>query len=83
MMKHRNWLKVVIMCLVLLSVLVLYAEMAQAQGRSADAKDMMEREGVSGSLATKEFDQSKMPGRGKKAIAFGSVVAMVAVMKWL
>lgn len=82
-MKRQNWLKLAIVCLFVFSVFVFYADIAQAQVGSGASRDMMEREGVSGSLATKEFDQSKLPGKGKIGFAFGSLVAMVAVLKWL
>lgn len=54
----------------------LFAEKAAAQ--SGDQKIAMQD-----GLGTKEFDQSKMPGKLEMGLAIGSVVAAFAAMKYL
>lgn len=46
-------------------------------------KDIASKEGVAGSLGTKEIDSEKLPGKLEMGFAFGSVVAAIAAIKYL
>ncbi len=50
----------------------------EAAAQSGDQKIAMQD-----GLGTKEFDQSKMPGKLEMSLAIGSVVAAFAAMKYL
>lgn len=54
-----------------------------AEAQSAKEKDIASRKGVANSLATKEFDQKKLPGTLEIGLAIGSTVASIAAIKWL
>ena len=46
-------------------------------------KSMASKKGVKDSLGTKEIDSDKLPGKFEMGLAFGSVAAMIAVIKYL
>jgi hypothetical protein len=53
-----------------------------ANAQTAD-QEIGSRQGVSESLGTKDFDDDKLPGKLEIGIAMGSIVAVIAVMKYL
>ncbi|HOK08089.1 MAG TPA: hypothetical protein PLJ10_00340 [Candidatus Hydrogenedens sp.] len=65
-----------------LSIKPAYAAAGKGDALGAD-KDLASKKGISGSLATKQFDKNKLPGKWKIGFAFGSLAAAVAVVKWL
>ena len=50
---------------------------------SSSDKEMATKQGVGESLGTKKFDKEKMPGKMEVGLAIGSIVAMIAVVKFL
>jgi len=54
-----------------------------ADSAGGSDKEIATKKGVSESLGTKEFDDDKMPGKLEYAIAVGSTVALIAVIKYL
>lgn len=86
-MINKKLIKIVLLCLVLLLFITLVVTPSYAQKKDDDLigadKDLATKKGISGSLATKEFDKNKLPGKWKIGFAFGSVIAAVAVVKWL
>ena len=80
-MTIQNILLVLAVALVLGFALGFAAEPAFAQGNAGADKDLASRE--SGQLATKEFDQDKLPGKLEIGVALGSIVVLIAVFKWL
>ncbi len=86
-MINKKLIKIVLLCLVLLLFITLVVTPSYAQKKDDDLigadKDLATKKGVSGSLATKEFDKNKLPGKWKIGFAVGSVIAAVAVVKWL
>lgn len=55
---------------------------AKKAATTADKKSAT-KEGVSGSLGTKEIDAEKLPGKLEMGFAFGSVITMIAAIKYL
>ncbi|MFP4502379.1 MAG: hypothetical protein ACLFTT_15365 [Candidatus Hydrogenedentota bacterium] len=53
----------------------------EASAQSAD-QDISSPEGMD-ALATKEFDEDKLPGKLEIGLAIGSIFVMIAVVKWL
>lgn len=89
MSNNKKW-NVIFICFILFLFLLLVVTPTYAQGKGAgkgDAlgadKDLASKKGISGSLATKQFDKNKLPGKWKIGFAFGSLAAAVAVVKWL
>lgn len=89
MLNQKIW-KILFISFILLLFVLLIVTPTYAQGKgggkgdalSAD-KDLASRKGISGSLATKQFDKNKLPGKWKIGFAFGSLAAAIAVVKWL
>lgn len=54
----------------------------EANAQKAD-QEIATKQGVSESLATKDFDDDKLPGKLEIGIALGSIVAVIAVTKYL
>ncbi|MBW7863261.1 MAG: hypothetical protein H3C30_02475 [Candidatus Hydrogenedentes bacterium] len=75
-MKTRMMLAGVLFALTLLLSFGLFTGEAAAQ--SGDQKIAMQE-----GLGTKEFDQSKMPGKLEMGLALGSAIAAVAAIKYL
>ncbi|MGC8845216.1 MAG: hypothetical protein ACP5QY_05150 [Candidatus Hydrogenedens sp.] len=87
MLINKRW-KIVFVALILLLFILLIVTPTYAQGKGkGDAlgadKELASKKGISGSLATKQFDKNKLPGKWKIGFAFGSLAAAVAVVKWL
>jgi hypothetical protein len=75
-MKNISFLKLMVLCCLILAVLFICSTQ-DAQAQSAD-KNLAQQDG----LGTKEIDKDKLPGKLEYTIAFGSVIAMVAVLKF-
>ena len=62
-----------------------YAAKTDPAKKAATTNDkaIASKEGVSGSLGSKEIDEEKLPGKLEMGFAFGSVVAMIAAIKYL
>lgn len=58
-----------------------FTEAAYAQGNSGADKELASRE--SGTLGTKQFDKDKLPGKLEMGLAGGSILVLIAVIKWL
>ncbi len=85
---NKKFLKIVLLCLILILFVSLIVTPSYAQRKGNDIttnadKELSTKQGVSGSLATKEFDKNRLPGKWKIGFAFGSLIAAVAVVKWL
>ncbi len=84
MMSDKSVLRIVTLCLVLGLCMLWCAEAAHAGDKATGAdKGIASKEGVSESLGNKEFDKDQLPGPKKIGFAFGSVIAMIAVIKFL
>lgn len=83
---------------VALSALCLAAAFAVAEGAHAQAaapkkdaaavatksdKSMATKKGAKDSLGSKDIDANKLPGKFEMGLAFGSVAAMIAAIKYL
>lgn len=77
----KDLLIIAAVAVVLCFALGLAVEPAMAQGNPGADRSLAERE--SGQLATKEWDQSKMPGKLEMGLALGSIAVLIAVFKWL
>ncbi len=78
-MSQHALLSACVLCLLLTLAFGLLTSEAAAQ----EADESMEtREGMD-SLATKEFDEDKLPGKLEIGLAIGSIFVMIAVVKWL
>ena len=62
-----------------------YAQKTDPSKKAATTNDkaIASKEGVSGSLGSKKIDAEKLPGKLEMGFAFGSVVAMIAAIKYL
>ncbi len=80
-MHKKSLLKGALAALALTLVALFACDTAEAQ--STKEKDIASRKGVANSLATKEFDQKKLPGTLEIGLAIGSTVASIAAIKWL
>ena len=84
-MKMRKLAGAALVCFLLCLVFAVFAETADAQesvAKGAD-KSIATKQGVGGSLGTKEIDAEKLPGKIEIGIAVGSFMVMIAVVKWL
>jgi len=81
-MKSLRWLQRCMCVIALAFGCLAIAEPVYAQSAGFD-RDMATREGVGGSLGTKEFDQQQLPGKFKIGLGVGSIFVAVAVVKWL
>lgn len=75
----------ILLLVFLIDMLLSFPAQAQKGGKDvlgAD-KNLASKQGISGSLATKQFDKSRLPGKWKIGFAIGSVITAVAVVKWL
>ena len=75
-------LRLIAVVLVLCLSVGFIAVEAEAQAGGKD-KTIATKEGVGESLGTKEFDEDKLPGKLEIGIAVGSIVALIAVIKYL
>ncbi|HNZ49594.1 MAG TPA: hypothetical protein PLZ53_05325 [Candidatus Hydrogenedentes bacterium] len=75
-MKNSSFLKLVLLCCLLTAVLWV-STMDEAQAQTADQK-LAQQSG----LGSKKIDADKLPGKLEYTIAIGSVVAMIAVVKF-
>ncbi len=80
-MDTKSLLAVAVLCLVLCVAIAVFTEDASAQA-SAD-KELATKTGVGESLGTKEFEEDKLPGALEVGLAVGSIIAMIAVIKYL
>ncbi len=72
------------LCLLLCAGICAMVDQASAQDAAVSGdKEIATREGVSESLGNKEWDKDQLPGKGKIGFAFGSIIAMIAVIKYL
>jgi len=76
MYKGNAMFAAMVLCLFLAACVLFPTEDAYAQ--SAD-QSLATREG----LATKEFDQDKLPGKFEIGLAIGSVIAMIGVIRYV
>lgn len=87
MLNTKKAVTVVIVCLLITIIIAVVTTPAYAQKGDKDSlgadKDLASRKGISGSLATKQFDKDKLPGKWKIGFAIGSVITAIAVVKWL
>ncbi len=85
-MLNNKYLKILLVSIILILFILLVVSPSHAQKKDdsigAD-KELASKKGVSGSLATKQFDKNKLPGKWKIGFALGSLAAAVAVVKWL
>lgn len=65
-----------VLCLILCAGLLVCVDDVHAQGKSIAAKK-------DGELGNKEFDQNKLPGKMEVGLGLGSIVVMIAVMKYV
>jgi hypothetical protein len=88
-MRSKNVHKILIISIIVVLFVLLvippsYAQKGMGKGDALSAdKELASKKGVSGSLATKQFDKDKLPGKWKIGFAFGSLIAAIAVVKWL
>jgi hypothetical protein len=75
--------RVGLLCVLVLIAFAMMSDMAYASESVTGDKDMATKKGVSESLGNKKFDKDKLPSKTKIGFALGSVVAAVAVFKWL
>ncbi len=80
-MDTKSLLAVVALCLVLCFAIAVFTQDASAQ--AAADKELATKKGVSGSLGSKEFEEDKLPGALEIGLAVGSIIAMIAVIKYL
>jgi hypothetical protein len=72
----------VLFCFLSVGMLVLFADHAQAGTAAKNFEaDQAQKKGLD-ALASKKFDQDRLPGKLKIGFAFGSLVAAVAVIKY-
>jgi len=87
MMGNAGLPKIVFVVAVVFVVCGLLVSLAEAQAKPKGAvgsdKEIATRKGISGSLGSKEWDKNKLPGKMEIGLAVGSVVVMIAVLKWL
>lgn len=81
-MNKKSFLKKGLLCAGLAIAAVFGANEVSAQAGGKD-KEIATKKGVSESLGNKEFDQEKLPGTLEIGLALGSIVAMIAAIKWL
>lgn len=81
-MRTLRWLKKSLCVAALVLGGLVAVDAAHAQSGGFD-KEMATREGVAGSLGTKEFEGSKLPGPFKIGLGVGSIFVAVAAVKWL
>lgn len=55
----------------------------EAAKNSSDEIDMMEKKGIEGLFAGKSLDADRAPTRMQKFMGLGSIVVMIAVLKYL
>ncbi|HDP33915.1 MAG TPA: hypothetical protein ENN29_02260 [Candidatus Hydrogenedentes bacterium] len=77
-MNGRTVMMMVVMCLLFAACIMFLTDDAEAQTSSADKKTAV-REG----LGEKEIDEAKLPGKLEMGLAFGSIVAMIGVLKFV
>lgn len=83
-MDGKKLLCAMALCLALCVALAMWTELAFAQrGELGMDKELATKKGVGGSLASKEFDKNKMPGRWKISFGIGSIILAIAVVKYL
>lgn len=75
-MKNTPLLKLIVLCCLFMAVLFVCSSQ-DAQAQTGDQK-LAQQDG----LGTKEIDKDKLPGKLEYTIAIGSVIAMIAVMKF-
>lgn len=86
-MKATIAIVVLVVLLACVTAMVLDPQPVYAQ-RGADKsltgdKDLASKKGLGESLGSKKFDKDKLPGPGKIGLAIGSVIAAIAVVKFL
>ncbi len=83
-MDRKKVLCALALCVALCVALAMWTELASAQrGDLGMDKELATKKGVGGSLANKEFDKNKLPGRWKISFGIGSIVLAIAVVKYL
>jgi len=83
-MQNKSVLQRFVLGLGIICVAAFAAGDAHAQkgkGGGGD-KEMATKKGMD-ALATKEFDENKLPGTLEVGLALGSIGAMIAAIKWL
>lgn len=82
-MKNKSLMRKVFLCAGLALGAALCAGDAEAQKVGGKDKEIASKKGVAESLGNKDFDEAKLPGTLEVGLALGSIVAMVAAIKWL
>jgi len=84
-MNRRMWIRTGALCIVLCLALAIVCGVADAAAKSTSSADkgLAAKKGVSQSLGSKEIEQDKLPGKLEVGLGIGSVIAMIAVVKWL
>jgi len=83
-MNRKTLLTAGMVCVVLCLALVLLVEEASAAASTSGAdKGMATKKGVGQSLGSKEIEEDKLPGKLEMGLAVGSIIALIAVIKWL
>ncbi len=83
-MKSQQVFSVLMLCLLAFAFFALVADEAAAADKAVGAdKGIATKQGVEQSLGNKQFDKDKMPGKLEAGLAVGSIIAMIAVVKWL
>lgn len=87
MKKKSIAIATLVILLIALILNIVFSTPAEAQKGGKDAlgadKSLATKQGVSGSLGSKQFDKNKLPGKWKIGFAIGSVITAIAVVKWL
>lgn len=83
-MNLKALMLIVAMCVVVCLALALLTSPAYAKekGTSSGDKELQTKQGLD-SLATKEFDKDRLPGKLEFGIVIGSFFAMIAAFKWI
>ncbi|MBI2433802.1 MAG: hypothetical protein HYV26_13120 [Candidatus Hydrogenedentes bacterium] len=82
-MVAKKMLVILALCVIVCLALGALTDAAYAQdvGARGGDKALAAKDGTK--LGTKKFDADKLPGKLEMGLAAGSVIAMIAVFKWL
>ena len=75
-MATKYWVVLGVLCLVLCLGIAMCGGDVHAQGKNIAAKK-------DGTLGNKKFEEDKLPGKLEVGLGLGSIVVMIAVVKYL
>jgi hypothetical protein len=83
-MSYTKAICMLLLCIGLFAAVTLFTEdtFAADRGTTAD-KDIATKQGVGESLGSKTIDKDKLPGTLEIGFAVGSIITMIAVLKYL